>query len=100
MITLFWAFDNLNYEFSSLDSLRGILGEGMPVPNLGGQRGNLYVLFEIQFPENHFIPEDKYKVRIFIYFWLINELLISFWIFAKVFRHFSLREICLLKRNR
>ncbi|KAI1719280.1 dnaJ central domain-containing protein [Ditylenchus destructor] len=48
-------------EVITPDSLRGILGEGMPVPNSPGHRGNLYVLFEIQFPENHFIPEDKYK---------------------------------------
>lgn len=43
------------------ESLRGIIGEGMPIPSSPGQRGNLYVLFDIQFPENHFLEEDQYK---------------------------------------
>jgi DnaJ family protein A protein 2 len=44
------------------DSIRGALGEGMPVPGSEGQRGNLYLLFDIVFPPNHFLASpDHYK---------------------------------------
>jgi len=42
------------------DSLRCVIGEGMPIKN-SAERGNLYIIFEVVFPENHFLPEDGFK---------------------------------------
>jgi len=42
------------------ESIRGALGEGMPIPN-SSERGNLYVIFEIKFPESNFLDGDLYK---------------------------------------
>uniref|UniRef100_T1IPP1 Uncharacterized protein n=1 Tax=Strigamia maritima TaxID=126957 RepID=T1IPP1_STRMM len=41
-------------------TIRGILGEGMPRYR-GFDKGNLYVKFEVQFPEPHFSDEIKLK---------------------------------------
>uniref|UniRef100_A0A915CWI0 Chaperone DnaJ C-terminal domain-containing protein n=1 Tax=Ditylenchus dipsaci TaxID=166011 RepID=A0A915CWI0_9BILA len=42
------------------ESIRGVLGEGMPKPD-STERGNLYVVFDVEFPENHFLPEAQLK---------------------------------------
>lgn len=38
--------------------LKGIKGEGMPIPRTD-DHGNLYIKFDVQFPKNHFAPEAK-----------------------------------------
>lgn len=46
------------------DSTRGIRGEGMPAYRRPHIKGNLYIKFEIEFPENGFLPHDKLEVRV------------------------------------
>lgn len=41
--------------------VRGIVGEGMPVYQQATEKGDLYVQFSIEFPENYFAEEDKLK---------------------------------------
>ncbi len=43
--------------------VRGLEGEGMPYFRHHEIRGNLYVVFEVEFPENHFLDEDGIKVH-------------------------------------
>jgi DnaJ family protein A protein 2 len=40
------------------ECIRAVLGEGMPVPN-EMDHGNLYIIFEVKFPSNHFLAEEK-----------------------------------------
>lgn len=44
-----------------LECIRGVLGEGMPIPN-SQEKGNLYILFDVEFPPNHFTDEASLKV--------------------------------------
>lgn len=46
------------------DSVQRVIGEGMPKKD--NAKGNLYVMFSVNFPENHFLPEESYKVSILI----------------------------------
>ncbi|XP_053600125.1 dnaJ homolog subfamily A member 2-like [Plodia interpunctella] len=41
--------------------LKGILGEGMPQYKNPFEKGNLYIKFDVIFPENNFAPEEKLK---------------------------------------
>ncbi|XP_045764583.1 dnaJ homolog subfamily A member 2-like [Maniola jurtina] len=41
--------------------LKGIQGEGMPQHKNPFEKGNLYVKFEVTFPENHFANEEQLK---------------------------------------
>jgi DnaJ family protein A protein 2 len=40
------------------ECIRAVMGEGMPIPNQM-EHGNLYCIFDIKFPSNHFLAEDK-----------------------------------------
>lgn len=42
-------------------TVKGIVGEGMPIYRNPFEKGNLYVKFDVQFPENYFINEEKLK---------------------------------------
>lgn len=42
--------------------VKAVPGEGMPVYKNPFERGNLYITFEVQFPENHFTSEDRLKL--------------------------------------
>ena len=44
-----------------VDCVRGVVGEGMPVFRRPSEKGQLYIKFSVQFPENHWIDEDKLK---------------------------------------
>ncbi|CAJ0610225.1 unnamed protein product [Cylicocyclus nassatus] len=45
------------------DCIRGIIGEGMPQRRHHDLRGNLYVKFDVAFPNDHFLEDDtKYKM--------------------------------------
>ncbi|EYC40517.1 hypothetical protein Y032_0608g593 [Ancylostoma ceylanicum] len=45
------------------DCIRGIVGEGMPQRRHHDIRGNLYVKFDVAFPNDHFIEDEaKYKI--------------------------------------
>ncbi|KAK6034193.1 DnaJ region [Cooperia oncophora] len=47
------------------DCVRGIVGEGMPQRRHHDIRGNLYIKFDVTFPNDHFLEDEtKYKVRI------------------------------------
>jgi DnaJ-class molecular chaperone len=48
---------------SVLDSVYQVAGEGMPIKG-SMERGKLYVVFDVEFPEPHFLTEDGFKVRI------------------------------------
>lgn len=41
--------------------VKAVVGEGMPIHKNPFEKGNLYVNFEIQFPENHFTTETNLK---------------------------------------
>ncbi|CAH2231406.1 dnaJ homolog subfamily A member 2-like [Pararge aegeria] len=41
--------------------LKGIQGEGMPQHKNPFEKGNLYIRFEVTFPENHFANEEQLK---------------------------------------
>lgn len=43
-------------------SVKGIKGEGMPIYRNPFEKGNLYVKFNIEFPENNFISEKSLKL--------------------------------------
>lgn len=38
--------------------LKGVPGEGMPMYKNPFEKGNLYIKFVVNFPENHFLPEE------------------------------------------
>lgn len=42
-------------------SLKGIRGEGMPIYRNPLEKGNLYIKFDVAFPENHFADETALK---------------------------------------
>ncbi|KRT78784.1 Chaperone, partial [Oryctes borbonicus] len=42
--------------------VKAVVGEGMPLFKNPFDKGNLYVKFEIRFPENHFANENKLKL--------------------------------------
>lgn len=42
-------------------NVKGVVGEGMPMYRNPFEKGNLYIKFEVQFPENHFIDEESLK---------------------------------------
>ncbi|KAI6228758.1 hypothetical protein M3Y99_01184400 [Aphelenchoides fujianensis] len=42
------------------DSIHRVEGEGMPIKG-EASRGDLYIVFDIDFPEDHFLTEDGYK---------------------------------------
>ncbi|CAJ0591957.1 unnamed protein product [Cylicocyclus nassatus] len=45
------------------DCIRGVIGEGMPQRRHHDLRGNLYVKFDVAFPNDHFLEDDtKYKM--------------------------------------
>ena len=48
--------------------VKGIEGEGMLHYRNPFERGNLYIKFDVTFPENHFANEVKLKVRFLCYF--------------------------------
>lgn len=41
--------------------IKGIRGEGMPLYRNPTEKGNLYIKFDVDFPENHFVDEAKLK---------------------------------------
>lgn len=52
----------LNYptgEFLSPGSIRGVPNEGMPVYKNPYERGNLYIKFDVKFPEHNSISDDQ-----------------------------------------
>ncbi|CAG2163536.1 unnamed protein product, partial [Oppiella nova] len=42
-------------------AVKGIRGEGMPIYRNPFEKGNLYIKFNVEFPENHFINEAQLK---------------------------------------
>jgi len=42
--------------------MKVLSGEGMPVPQQGNAKGDLYLNFNVDFPENYFAPENKLKI--------------------------------------
>lgn len=49
------------------ESIQMVAGEGMPIPN-NMEKGNLYIIFEVEFPNNHFLNENEYKVGAFLFY--------------------------------
>jgi DnaJ-class molecular chaperone len=48
--------------------IKGIEGEGMPHYRNPFERGNLYIKFDVTFPDSHFANEIKLKVNFLCYF--------------------------------
>lgn len=44
------------------DDVKGVVGEGMPIHKNPYEKGNLYIKFELEFPDNLFGDEAKLKV--------------------------------------
>uniref|UniRef100_A0A915E1D6 CR-type domain-containing protein n=1 Tax=Ditylenchus dipsaci TaxID=166011 RepID=A0A915E1D6_9BILA len=42
------------------DSVRGLIERGMPKPD-SNERGNLYMIFDVEFPLSHFLSGSQYK---------------------------------------
>ncbi|CAG2101413.1 unnamed protein product [Medioppia subpectinata] len=42
-------------------AVKGVKGEGMPIYRNPFEKGNLYIKFNVEFPENHFINEAQLK---------------------------------------
>ena len=42
--------------------IRGVAGEGMPIYKRSTTNGNLYIRFNVIFPEKNFLDEEKLKV--------------------------------------
>jgi DnaJ-class molecular chaperone len=57
------------HSFFVLGDIKGIEGEGMPHYRNPFERGNLYIKFDVTFPESHFANEVKLKV------WFLYSLL-------------------------
>ena len=71
-LKIFIRSPDLIHLFS--ESIRGILGEGMPktkAPAESSERGNLYVIFDVIFPDNHFLADTKFKVTFHVYLFLV-----------------------------
>ena len=43
-------------------SIRGVIGEGMPIYRRSTTNGDLYIRFNVTFPEKDFLEKDKLKV--------------------------------------
>lgn len=44
------------------ESIRGAMGKGMPKQSVPGEYGNLFIVFDVKFPPNHFLAqEQQYK---------------------------------------
>lgn len=50
------------FKIDFLGAIRGIPNEGMPKFKYPETKGNLYVRFEVEFPQPHFKPEIQIKV--------------------------------------
>lgn len=58
-----WRIGNPFYHYFSVSGdIKGIEGEGMPHYRNPFEKGNLYIKFDVTFPENHFTNEIKLKV--------------------------------------
>ena len=60
---------NLNIFFKLVNiflagCIRGVEGEGMPIYRRSTTNGNLYIKFNVVFPEKNFLDEDKLKVSL------------------------------------
>lgn len=55
-------------SFYVLGDIKGIEGEGMPHYRNPFERGNLYIKFDVTFPESHFANEVKLKASFLYYF--------------------------------
>lgn len=53
---------NLFFKVIKPGDVKTIRGEGMPQYKNPFEKGNLYVTFQIKFPDNHFTTEDKMKI--------------------------------------
>ncbi|XP_014249668.1 dnaJ homolog subfamily A member 2-like [Cimex lectularius] len=47
-------------EIVNPESIKGIVGEGMPIHGVPYENGNLYIVFKINFPPSHFGTEEDY----------------------------------------
>jgi len=44
------------------------MGKGMPKQSVPGEYGNLFIVFDVKFPPNHFLAqEQQYKVIFYKY---------------------------------
>ena len=50
-------------EILSPGTIKGVPNEGMPIHKNPQEKGNLYVKFDVKFPENNELSEEAIKVR-------------------------------------
>ena len=67
-------------------SVRGIIGEGMPIYKNPFEKGDLYIRIEVDFPENYFAPEAKLKVCINILLYFLTHITACY-IWSHIFHH-------------
>ena len=82
-----WRFNNSlqsQYFFKLVNiflagCIRGVEGEGMPIYRRSTTNGNLYIKFNVVFPEKNFLDEDKLKVSLQCCKGLVFEYTITLW---------------------
>lgn len=65
-------------EVIAPNSIRAIPSEGMPIYKNPFEKGNLYVKFDVKFPDNNALNEESIKV---LEFFFIKPHLFSFFVF-------------------
>ncbi len=55
-------YQKLNFNFLK-GTIRGIENEGMPMYRNPYEKGNLYIKFDVKFPENNVLSEEAIKVN-------------------------------------
>lgn len=68
-IALIFFLTSNHYCAFVTGDVKGIVGEGMPLPKSPFEHGNLFIKFDVAFPSNQFADGDKLKVRSFLVFW-------------------------------
>jgi DnaJ-class molecular chaperone len=58
-------------DILSPGTIRAIQKEGMPIHKNPYEKGNLYVKFDVKFPENNTLSEEAIKVR--SHFFFVNK---------------------------
>lgn len=66
---MYLTFIDKCFEFAG--DIKGIQGQGMPQYKNPFEFGNLYIKFDVSFPENHFTDEETLKVIYLLYFLLL-----------------------------
>ncbi|KAH8020097.1 hypothetical protein HPB51_024459 [Rhipicephalus microplus] len=55
------------FDIFKAGSIKGVRGEGMPIYRNPLEKGNLYIKFDVEFPENHFAGREALQaIEVFL----------------------------------